>query len=105
MNENLVVLVTAKDKAEARRIAKRLFQKKLIACVNFIPIESMYVWDGEVQEEEEVLMVIKTRTDAFDEVATNVRIAHSYDTPEIIALPVLLGSREYLKWIENVVKA
>ncbi len=104
MSENLVVLVTAKDKAEARRIAKRLFQKKLIACVSFIPIESMFVWEGELQEEEEVLLIIKTRTDAFDEVATNVKIAHSYDTPEIIALPVQFGSREYLKWIEHVVK-
>lgn len=105
MNDYLVVLVTAKDRAEARRIAARLFQKKLAACINFVPVESMFVWEGEVQEEDEVLMIIKTRTEAFDELQTTVRIAHSYDTPEIIGVPVILGSREYLKWIDDEVRS
>lgn len=104
MNDHLVVFITAKDKAEARRIARKLLQKKLAACVNFIPVESMFAWEGEIQEEDEVLMVVKTKTDAFDELMTAVKIAHSYDTPEIIGAPVILGSREYLKWIDHVVK-
>lgn len=104
MNDHLVVFITAKDKAEARRIARKLLQKKLAACVNFIPVESMFAWEGEIQEEDEVLMVVKTKTDAFDDLMTAVKIAHSYDTPEIIGAPVILGSREYLKWIDHVVK-
>ncbi len=104
MNDHLVVLITAKDKAEARRIARKLLQKKLAACVNFVPIESMFIWEGEIQEEDEVLMIVKTKIDAFDELASAVKIAHSYDNPEIIGAPVILGSREYLKWIDNVVK-
>lgn len=104
MNDHLVVFITAKDKAEARRIARKLLQKKLAACVNFIPVESMFAWEGDIQEEDEVLMVVKTKTDAFDELMTAVKIAHSYDTPEIIGAPVILGSREYLKWIDHVVK-
>lgn len=104
MNDHLVVFITAKDKPEARRIARKLLQKKLAACVNFVPIESMYVWDGELQEEDEVLMIVKTKTEVFDELASTVKIAHSYDTPEIIGAPVILGSREYLKWIDNAVK-
>lgn len=104
MNEHLVVLITAKDKAEARRVARKLLQKKLAACVNFLPVESMFIWEGEIQEEDEVLMVVKTRIDAFDELMTTVKIAHSYDTPEIIGTPIVLGSREYLKWIDNEVK-
>ena len=104
MNDHLVVLITAKDKAEARRIARKLLQKKLAACVNFVPVESMFVWDGEIQEEDEVLMIVKTKTDAFDDLMSTVKIAHSYDTPEIIGAPIILGSREYLKWIDHAVK-
>lgn len=104
MNDYLVVLVTAKDKPEARRIARKLLQKKLAACVNILPIESMFIWDDAIQEEDEVLMIVKTKTEAFDELMSTVKIAHSYDTPEIIGAPVILGSREYLKWIDYVVK-
>lgn len=104
MNDHLVVLITAKDKPEARRIARKLLQKKLAACVNFVPVESMFIWDDELQEEDEVLMIVKTKTDAFDELASTVKITHSYDTPEIIGAPIILGSREYLKWIDNAVR-
>ncbi len=104
MNDHLVVLITAKDKTEARRVARKLLQKKLAACVNFVPVESMFIWEGEIQEEDEVLMIVKTKIDAFDDLMTTVKITHSYDTPEIIATPVVLGSREYLKWIDNEVK-
>lgn len=104
MNEHLVVLITAKDNNEARRIARKLLQKKLAACVNFVPVESMFIWEGEIQEENEVMMIVKTHIDAFDDLMTTVKIAHSYDTPEIIGTPIVLGSREYLKWIDNEVK-
>jgi periplasmic divalent cation tolerance protein len=103
MNDHLVVLVTASSSAQARRIARRLLQSKLAACVNMVPVESMFLWKGEIQEEEEVLMVIKTRSEAFDELMNAVKSMHTYDTPEIIGLPVVMGSREYLKWIDDEV--
>ena len=103
MNEHLVVLVTATSATQARRIARKLLQSKLAACVNFVPIDSMFLWKGEIQEEEEILMVIKTRAEAFDELMNAVKLMHTYDTPEIIAMPVVLGSREYLKWINDEV--
>ncbi len=67
MNEHIVVLVTATNETQARRIARKLLQNKLAACVNFVPVDLMFVWKGELQEEEEVLMIIKSRTEVFDE--------------------------------------
>ena len=103
MNDYTVILVTAESQAQARRIARKLLQSKLAACVNFVPVDSMYLWEGEIQEEEEVLMIIKTRAETFDKLMSAVKIAHSYDTPEIIGMPVVMGSREYLKWISDEV--
>jgi periplasmic divalent cation tolerance protein len=103
MNEHLVVLVTAANDRQARQIARRLLQKKLAACVNFVPVESMFLWEGEIQEEDEVLLIIKTRTDAFDDLLTNVRVVHTYDNPEIIGAPIVMGADEYLKWINHEV--
>ncbi|MBN2303857.1 MAG: divalent-cation tolerance protein CutA [Anaerolineae bacterium] len=101
INEHIVVLVTATDEKQARQIARRLLREKLAACVNFVPVESMFLWKGDIQEEEEVLMIIKTRTETFDALMSAVKIVHSYDTPEIIGMPIVMGSREYLKWITD----
>lgn len=103
MNDHIVVLVTTASEAEARRIARRLLQNKLAACVNFAEVESMFLWQGDIQEEDEVLMIIKTRMEVFDELANTVRIVHSYDNPEVIALPIALGARAYLNWIDHEV--
>ncbi|MBN1680832.1 MAG: divalent-cation tolerance protein CutA [Anaerolineae bacterium] len=99
-----VVLVTAQSQTQARRIAKKLLQKRLAACVNIVPVESLFMWQGEIQEEDEVLMIIKTRASVFDDLMATVRDAHSYDTPEIIGLPIIVGANDYLKWISNEVK-
>jgi len=103
LNEHIVVLVTATSEVQARRIARKLLQNKLAACVNFVPVDSMFVWKGELQEEEEVLMIIKSRTEVFDELMTAVKGIHTYDTPEIIGMPIVMGSAEYLKWITDEV--
>jgi periplasmic divalent cation tolerance protein len=103
MDEHLVVLVTATSETQARRIAKKLLQNRLAACVNFVPTESMFLWRGEIQEEEEILMIIKTRSEVFDDLMSAIKSAHTYDTPEIIGMPVVIGSREYLKWIDDEV--
>lgn len=103
MNEFLIVLVTASDPAQARQLARALLQQRLAACVNFLPVDSMYWWDGAIQEEHETLMVIKTLAGTFDALMDAVKRAHSYDTPEIIGLPIAIGSPEYLEWIGNEV--
>ena len=103
MNDYLVVLVTAESEAQARRIARRLLQNKLAACVNFVPMESMFLWQGAIQEEEEVLMIIKTTTEMFDELMSAVKSLHTYDTPEIIGMPIVMGATDYLKWITDEV--
>ena len=103
MNDYLVILVTAASQEQARTIARHLLEHKLAACVNFVPIDSMFVWQGKIQEEREVLMIIKSRAEVFDALMAAVKSQHSYDTPEIIGLPVVLGSQDYLKWISNEV--
>lgn len=103
MNDYLVVLVTATSTAQARRMARKLLQNKLAACVNFVPVDSMFIWQGAIQEEEEVLMIIKTRSEAFDALMNAIKLAHTYDTPEIIGIPVVIGSPDYLKWINDEV--
>jgi periplasmic divalent cation tolerance protein len=103
MNEHVVILVTAASEVQARRMARKLLQDKLAACVNFIPVDSMFAWKGEIQEEEEVLMIIKSRSDVFDELMNAIKSIHTYDTPEIIGMPIVLGSDDYLRWINHEV--
>ncbi len=103
MDQALVVLVTASSADEARQIARGLLESRLAACVNVVPVESLFRWEGAIQQEAEALMIIKTRADAFDRLAQAIKAAHSYDVPEIIALPIAAGSAEYLKWIDDEV--
>jgi periplasmic divalent cation tolerance protein len=99
-----VVLVTASSQAEAETIATALIQAKLAACVSFMPIHSVYTWNGDVHHDEEWQLVIKTNLNRFAELETTVRSIHSYDVPEIIALPLVQGSQPYLEWIAEQVQ-
>lgn len=102
MNEFVVVLVTVSSPAEGERISATVVEERLAACVNRVgPIRSVYRWEGRVCDEEEWLLVIKTRSASFTALAERVRALHSYDTPEIIALPVVAGSEAYLTWLGN----
>lgn len=94
-----IVLTTVGSKAEAVVIASALVEAKLAACVNLFPMESVYRWQGTLQRETEWQLVIKTRLDCFDKLAAKVRSLHSYDTPELIALPIERGSKDYLSWL------
>ncbi|HDM27034.1 MAG TPA: divalent-cation tolerance protein CutA [Candidatus Bathyarchaeota archaeon] len=97
----MVVLSTASDEEEARQIARELLEERLAACVSiFRRVYSLYHWQGRVEESSESLMIIKTREDRVDEVIATIRRLHSYQTPEIIALPVEKGLKEYLDWID-----
>lgn len=98
-----VVLVTASSEAEAGAIAEALIAAKLAACVSFSPIHSVYTWQGQVHRDQEWQLLIKTDLTQFDAIAAKVREVHSYEVPEIIALPILMGSQSYLQWLSEQV--
>jgi len=102
MSEHLQVLTTAGSEEEAGRIAALLVERRLAACVQVIgPIASRYRWRGEIEEEREWQCLAKTTRAAYDRVEAAIREAHSYENPEIIALPIVAGSAGYLAWIEE----
>jgi len=105
MTEHKLVLTTAGSKEEARRIARTLVERRLAACVNVIPqIESVYRWQGNIEEAEEWLLLIKTTSAAFERVRDAIRELHSYDLPEGICLAIDGGSSAYLEWLQNSVE-
>ena len=102
---HIVVLVTAKDTDEAQMISRKLLDEKLVACVNIVKeIRSLFWWQGKVDQADEVLLVMKTQQTCFPEIVNSVKSAHSYDVPEIIALPIIDGNKDYLTWIDESVK-
>ncbi len=98
-----MVLVTCGSAKEARRIARALVEKRLAACGNILeaPVRSIYRWKGKVETAKEYLLLIKTSRRRFKALQDEVKRLHSYDVPEIIALPIASGSPEYLKWISE----
>lgn len=105
MAREIVVLVTTKNLREGRKIAGLLVEEKLAACVNLVPrVESVFLWKGKICRENEVLLVIKTRLSIFPRLERRVKKLHSYSVPEIIALPIEKGSKEYLAWIRQCTK-
>lgn len=102
MNE-IVVFITASGEDEAVKIARSLVDARLAGCVNIIKnIRSVYRWEETVEDEPEVLMIAKTRKTLFHELMKKVKELHSYTVPEIIALPIIDGSEDYLKWLQDV---
>jgi periplasmic divalent cation tolerance protein len=102
MTEFVVVLVTVGSRAAGEEIARRLVEERLAACVNVVgPIRSIYVWEGRTAEDDEHLLVIKSRRGLFDALAARVKALHSYEVPEVIALPVLAGAAPYLEWLRT----
>ncbi len=102
MNETdaIVVLVTAGASEQAEALARALVDERLAACVNLVPnVHSIYRWQGQVCDDREVLLVIKTRRALFSRVAERVKEIHIYEVPEIIAVEVVDGSAAYLGWL------
>jgi periplasmic divalent cation tolerance protein len=98
----LVVFITTSSCEEARKIADALVEQSKAACVNIVPrVNSIFRWKGKIEEAEESLLVIKTRAKLFPDVVTIVKGFHSYEVPEIIALPIVKGNPDYLKWIDE----
>ncbi|TGZ52731.1 protein CutA homolog [Temnothorax longispinosus] len=99
-----VAYVTVPDDAVAKRLARGLVENKLAACVNIIPqLTSIYEWEGKIQEEPELLLMIKTRTERVDALTKYVKENHPYTVCEVISLPIQNGNDDYLKWISEVV--
>ena len=102
----IVVFITAPNKHEAARLAQMLVTSRLAGCVQILPaVESVYRWQGAVERQEEVLLMAKTLSAKFDELEREVRALHTYETPEIVAVPIASGSDQYLDWLRASVTA
>jgi len=102
VTEAIVVMVTCVGSAQARGIANRLLEERLVACANIVSrIRSLFHWQGAISREWESLLLMKTRANLFDALSKRVRELHSYQVPEIIAMPIVAGSQDYLDWIQQ----
>ncbi len=101
----VVIFITTADDEEARLISRVLLEQRKAACVSIVPgVSSLFWWQGKIDSSQESLLVVKTKASLLDEVVELVKEIHSYDNPEIIALPVLGGSKDYLEWIGKEVE-
>jgi len=98
-----LTITTTPDKESAKSIARLLVEKQFAACVQILPIESVYSWKGEICNEDEILLCIKSKPEFFDTIKTAIKENHTYEVPEIIQIPITDGLPEYLKWIDNCV--
>lgn len=103
MTDKIVMMVTCKSQAEAKKIARAVVEARLAACANVVgaPVQSIYRWKGKVETAKEVLLLVKSTRKRFSALEREIRRLHSYDTPEIIAVPIVAGSAAYLRWIEE----
>ena len=104
MAKPCIVLTTHPELAGAKALAKTLLQEKLIACATLgTGMQSLYVWDGEIQEDSEIQLLLKTDLDKFDALEARVKELHPYDVPELLAITVTQGSADYLQWVQDFV--
>jgi periplasmic divalent cation tolerance protein len=102
MSDELIVLVTVPGRADGERIAEAVVGEQLAACVNILgPIRSIYRWQGEICRDDEHLMLIKTTPARYPDLETRIKALHTYEVPEVIALPIERGSAEYLNWLRE----
>ena len=98
----IVIFCTVPTKDDAKKISNAIISEKLAACVSIVDkVNSLFSWNGEVCSENELLLVIKTKRELFSKIEEVIKELHSYNVPEIIALPVIIGSEDYLGWIEH----
>jgi len=102
---NAVIFITTSTDEEAHKIAEVILNQKKAACINIVPkVSSRFWWQGKLDSAQESLLIIKTKTAKLNEIVSLVRAVHSYDIPEIIALPIVGGNQDYLDWIGKEVK-
>ncbi|MDJ0593571.1 MAG: divalent-cation tolerance protein CutA [Pleurocapsa sp. MO_226.B13] len=108
MEENssqyVVVLVTVASLQQGEAIARTLLDEKLAACINVFPVDSWYLWQGSISSEREYQLTIKTDINLFSQLADKIKTLHDYEVPEIIALPIVAGSKPYLNWLGDNLK-
>ena len=98
-----LIYVTSSSKEEATKIAKILVKEKLVACANIYDnVSSIYQWKGELQEDTETIIILKTKMSLFEQVSAKIKELHSYECPCIVALPISIGEKNFLDWINNL---
>ena len=101
----IVVFVTTDTAEEAQLISRMLLEQRKVACVNIVPkVDSLFWWQDELDSAQESLLVIKTKASLLNEIVNQIKAAHSYEVPEIIAMPIIGGNEEYLSWIDYEVE-
>ncbi len=103
-NSYAVVLTTTNSEEEARKLAKHILTERLGACVQIQKIESHYIWKGEICSDQEYLLFIKTRRDLYKKLEESIKTKHTYETPEIIEIPITGGLARYFSWIDESTK-
>ena len=105
IQDNIVVLCTVPSDKIAKKIARTLIKNSIAVCCNIVKgFTSIYIWDNQVQEDNELLLIIKTNNKLFDKLEKTILEIHPYDIPEIIALPIIKGHDKYIKWREKNVR-
>ena len=99
--EYSIIIATFPNKDSAKKIARLLVEQRLAACVQLLPIESIYLWKDEICDENEIMLLIKSKTILFEKIVSEIKTHHSYELPEIIQLPITAGLPEYLQWIDD----
>ena len=100
-----MIMTTAGSETEAEDIARALLEERLATCVQMTAVSSRYVWKGALRRDEEILLLIKTRAELYEPVRVRIRALHSYETPEILMLPVVAGDADYLAWLAETATA
>jgi periplasmic divalent cation tolerance protein len=99
--DRIIVLITTSSEEEAHKIAESLVNRRKAACVNIVPrVDSLFWWKDKLDSARESLLLVKTKASLFPEIISLVKEIHSYEVPEIIALPIIAGSEDYLKWLD-----
>jgi len=97
-----LIYITTSGEEESKKIAKKLLEERIVACANIIPsMKSFYWWEGEIEEDKESILILKTRSDNLDTIIRRVKDIHSYDIPCILEIPIQNGSEDYLNWLED----
>ena len=101
----VVILITAANKKEAKKIAVCLVQKRLVACVNIVGgIESVFWWEKRIDSNREVLLIAKSKKSLIPKITRRIKSLHSYQVPEVIALPIVAGNKHYISWIDESIR-
>jgi periplasmic divalent cation tolerance protein len=104
-NSYIIIIVTTAGREEAETIAQQLLEARLIACANIIgPVYSHFHWSGKMEKAEEYLILMKSRKDLFEKLSETVKALHSYEVPEILALPIVEGSKAYMNWLRSCLR-